>query len=237
MQKAVELLQKHNAILGGKVTIRLSEEQWRQVEARASARCNELLSDTTDRKTAIRNAELLSAALAVSACEIATEANPTRGFLIRASTGHARRRYRPLATERVAQELKHHLTTLKTSLRYTRSRTERDELRAQIKECRKLVRIREEEATKQREGGWKMRAKTPATLSAVFFSKINVFEKNCSTMPPPPGPPLWTPHFFQIFFSVLDHRSPLLYFFLLLYYCVPLYIFTVFVHFFFNNRV
>ena len=150
-QKAVELLQKHNAILGGKVTIRLSEEQWRQVEARASARCNELLSDTTDRKTAIRNAELLSAALAVSAYEIATEANPTRGFLIRASTGHARRWYRPLATERVAQELKHHLTTLKTSLRYTRSRTERDELRAQIKECRKLVRIREEEATKQRE--------------------------------------------------------------------------------------
>ena len=79
-----------------------------------------------------------------------------------------------------------------------------------------------------RVGGWNMRAKTPATLSAGFFRK-NLLE--------PPWTPPWTPHFFQFFFSVLDHRSPLLYFFLLLYYCVPLYIFTVFVHFFFNNQV
>ena len=88
-----------------------------------------------------------------------------------------------------------------------------------------------------RVGGWKMRAKTPATLSAVFFRKLIFSKKFARPCPPPPGPPPWTPHFFQIFFSVLDHRSPLLYFFLLLYYCVPLYIFTVFVHFFFNNRV
>ena len=54
-------------------------------------------------------------------------------------------------------------------------------------------------------------------------------------MTPPLDPP-HGPHFFQFFLSVLDHRSPLLYFFLLLHYCVPLYIFTVFVHFFFNNR-
>ena len=52
---------------------------------------------------------------------------------------------------------------------------------------------------------------------------------------PPWIPPMDTP-FFTIFFSILDHRGPPLYFFLLLYYCVPLYIFTVFVHFFFNNR-
>ena len=38
-----------------------------------------------------------------------------------------------------------------------------------------------------------------------------VSKQNCSTMTPP-----WTLHVFQNFLSVLDHRSPLLYIFLLL---------------------
>ena len=66
-----------------------------------------------------------------------------------------------------------------------------------------------------------MRAKTPVPLLRFCFE--NLLDHD---------PPPWTPHFFQFFFSILDHRSPLLYFFPLLYYCVPLYIFTVFVHIF-----
>ena len=145
-----QLLQKHEAISGGKVTIRLNEVQWRIVESRAKERCIQLLTPTPDKEAAVRNAELLSAALAVSAHEVAIEANPTKGFLIRTSTGHARRRYRPLAAERTVTDLKHHLETMKRSLRYTRNRAERERTRAQIKECRKAIKLREEEATMQR---------------------------------------------------------------------------------------
>ena len=62
-------------------------------------------------------------------------------------------------------------------------------------------------------------------------------------MPPPPwDPPPWTPPpgppiFFKKIFQFWTTGAPFYIFFLLLYYCVPLYIFTVFVHFFFNNRV
>ena len=52
---------------------------------------------------------------------------------------------------------------------------------------------------------------------------------------PTHGAPPWTPHFFQFFFLFWTTGAPFYIFFFyisVLYYCVSLYIFTVFVHFF-----
>ena len=84
-----------------------------------------------------------------------------------------------------------------------------------------------------RVGGWKMRAKTPATLSAVLFRKLTFFEKICSTMPPPPGPPPWTPHFFQILFQFWSTGAPF-YIFFFYYITVFLSIFSLFLFTFFS---
>ena len=67
-------------------------------------------------------------------------------------------------------------------------------------------------------GGWKIIAAAYSNTSLRSILKSKKFETKSRRMPPPHG--------------VLDHRSPLLYFFLLLYYLVSLYIFTVFLHFF-----
>ena len=86
--------------------------------------------------------------------------------------------------------------------------------------------------------GYNMRHQV--TLCIISARVLCVIRVRMPRLDPPPGSPPWTPpmdpHFFQFFFSVLDHRSHLLYFFLLLYYCAPLCIFTVFFHFIFNNR-
>ena len=185
---AFDLLTKHDTIKGGKVTIRLTEDQWRDVETRAQQRCSELLSTPSDSITALRNAELLSAALAVSAYDVATEAHPTKGFLLRTSTGHARRRYRPLAAEKTVIELQRHLDTMKRSLRYTQGKSNRSQLQAQIKECRKLVKIKSEEASKQRhelDQRWAQErfSRNPWTAASETIEKPDAREVENTTYP------------------------------------------------------
>ena len=71
----------------------------------------------------------------------------------------------------------------------------------------------------------------PGYHFCAFILKNNFFKKVSCSMPPT------GPSRVRIFLKIFGPPKPLLYIFLLLYYCVPLYIFTVFVHIFFNFRL
>ena len=79
-----------------------------------------------------------------------------------------------------------------------------------------------------RVGGWKMRAKTPATLSAVFFRKLIFSKKFARPCPPPLDPPPWTPpmdppFFSNFFFSFGPPEPPFIFFSSIILLCSPLY--------------
>ena len=107
----------------------------------------------------------------------------------------------------------------------------------QFEYLKKLRTCRNRPADTQRDhpgvGGGGKCAPRPRLPLLVCFEKYFFQKKFVGCAPPwtPSGhlPPMDLP-FFLIFFSILDHRSPFLYFFLLLYYCY-IYIFTVFIHF------
>ena len=156
-RERLHLLEQHKTITGGKMCLKLNDDQWKAVENKAYDACRRLQYPIVDTpEIAVKNAELLGASLAVAAYEIAQEINPTKGFLTRSKRGHARFKHRTLSSENAAHEMTKHIRNQKKSLRYTHG-TERQELRRCIKESEKLEKTYTEEAKahrKQLERQW-----------------------------------------------------------------------------------
>ena len=144
------LLSTLRTIEGGRIMIHLSSAQWQRTEEKALERCTKFLSPAESADEATAQAELLTACLAVSAYEVASEADPTGGFRIRTNARHNRRRTRPLAAERSAKQLETHVRQLKATLRYTHGRAERNHVKGQLKEAVKLQKVYMAEGEAQR---------------------------------------------------------------------------------------
>ena len=137
-------------IQGGKLNINLADAHWHEVERKALHRCNTLLTVSGDALSAVHNAELLSAILAVSAYEVARDVDSRKGFIIRTARGHIKGKVRPLESEKVAFSFSRHVKQLQMKLRYTHGKAPRMALKQKIKETKKAERIYSAEAMAQK---------------------------------------------------------------------------------------